>query len=165
MLEHLSKNNNLWVKVANNICNNTQTAKDLVQEMYLKCYDLRIPKEKLTKNYVIVILYNLFKDKCKKSSKTIQLPKDYNLRSNEIVTEIGDNELYILEKASKLTEEEKRMLKSNYNNSLTVIAEQEDTYRQDVFWKLRNARIKVLGHKYFKNKKTSPHGDGSRLKD
>jgi DNA-directed RNA polymerase specialized sigma24 family protein len=65
MLEILSKNNDLWFRMALQICRDEDTAKDLVQDMYLKLY--KADKE-LSNIYVYFTLKSIYTDQVKESS-------------------------------------------------------------------------------------------------
>ena len=67
MLEILAKNNTLWLKMAYDISKDRDTAKDMVQDMYLKLH--KIDKE-INNSYVYFTLKSLYNDS--KKQKTIK---------------------------------------------------------------------------------------------
>ena len=67
MLEILAKNNTLWLKMAYDISKDRDTAKDMVQDMYLKLH--KIEKE-INNSYVYFTLKSLYNDS--KKQKTIK---------------------------------------------------------------------------------------------
>lgn len=174
MLEELSKNHGKWIKYAIKICGHKQSAEDLVQDMYLKVHNRNIESYKLTDQYIYTMLLNDYKTIVTKGNKVELISIDegymYNNSSQskgvrdimvklKVVTPlrveycdngIDDDELKIIDKFKKLTDKEQRILISTVDNSLRSIAEQEDTYPIDIFWIVRNARIKILRNKYFK---------------
>lgn len=57
MLEELSKNNDVWLRMALQICKDRDTATDLVQEMYLKLYDC---KKQINNGYIYFTIKNIW---------------------------------------------------------------------------------------------------------
>lgn len=58
MISFLYENDSIWQGYAKKICGDTETAKDIVQEMYIKLKD----KKKLNKAYVYMTILTLFYD-------------------------------------------------------------------------------------------------------
>ena len=65
MLEKLCLNNDLWLKMALQICNDTDTAKDLVQDMYLKLHN---QNKELSNSYIYFTIKSIYLDSVKESS-------------------------------------------------------------------------------------------------
>jgi hypothetical protein len=82
MLEILSKNNELWLKMALQICRDEDTAKDLVQDMYLKLYDVN---KELSNSYIYFTLKSIYTDQVKESSlkNRIVLINDFSNFDND----------------------------------------------------------------------------------
>ena len=72
-LLELSKNDSVWRKIAYSICKNYELADDLVQEMYIKIYDIN--PEKVNKAYVSYCMYHIFLAHVKDEQKKISLNK------------------------------------------------------------------------------------------
>lgn len=58
MIRFLYENDKIWQSYAKKICSNSETAKDIVQEMYIKLKD----KERLNKAYVYMTILTLYYD-------------------------------------------------------------------------------------------------------
>lgn len=95
MLDLLAKNNNLWLKMAFDICKDRDTAKDMVQDMYIKLY--KVDKE-INNSYVYFTLKSLFNDS--KKQKTIKNRidcVDFNDFDFNLIAEILDwDQLYTI---------------------------------------------------------------------
>lgn len=57
MLERLCQNNDLWIKMALQICNNLDTAKDLVQDMYIYMHN---KEGEFNEGYIYFVIKDLF---------------------------------------------------------------------------------------------------------
>lgn len=77
MIKELAKKDLIWRKIALSICKDKQLADDLVQDMYLKIYQIN-PK-KVNKSYISYCIYHLFLAHIKNQNKTISLEKCYTL--------------------------------------------------------------------------------------
>lgn len=75
MLSELSKKNQKWYNIALSLCKDSDLAKDLVQEMYLKIYDLE--KTEVNDFYIAYTIRHLFFNHLKKSAKTVSLEEDF----------------------------------------------------------------------------------------
>lgn len=77
MLEKLAVHHDLWIKMLINLGCNEENAKDLVQDMYIRLYELVKDPEKIMYNddvnkyYVWTTLRNMYFTFVKKSNKTI----------------------------------------------------------------------------------------------
>jgi DNA-directed RNA polymerase specialized sigma24 family protein len=68
ILNELAKKNAEWHKMALHICKDKNLADELVQEMYLKLFDL---KKEVTDGYIFMTLRSLYYDSIQKSKKEI----------------------------------------------------------------------------------------------
>lgn len=92
MLETLAKKDEFWRKVSLNICKDKELADDIVQEMYIKLCD---SKKELNDYYVIIVIRNLFIDRCKKK-RTANI-EDYSFLSvPQEETEADDHDREII---------------------------------------------------------------------
>jgi|TARA_R110000851_G_scaffold116631_1_gene242912 DNA-directed RNA polymerase specialized sigma24 family protein len=151
MLDKLSEQHSKWINFAFKISKNKNTAHDLVQDMYLKVHCKEIPEHKLTDTYIYIILLNDFRESIKKNKfLTVSTDDCYNLIDDFNAFELDDKGVSLITKFKGLTDKEKRVLINTLDMPLRAIAEKEKTNFVEVFWIVRNARLKLLGHKYFK---------------
>lgn len=106
ILEELSKKDKLWRSISFNICKDKVLADDLVNEMYIKVYDISLKRNIETNDYYIAkIILNLFLDNIKENKKTVtnyDLSSLYNIE-NEF--ELNDNETDIINNLSFIEKE------------------------------------------------------------
>lgn len=122
ILQELSKRHKYWLSIAYNICKDKELSKDLVQDMYIKVYDVSQKRAlEINDYYIVVILRNLFLDYCKENNKNVRLDDCFNLETNEKEFEINDEQLKIL---NKLTYLERELLKLNQTMSYREIQRQ-----------------------------------------
>ena len=81
MIEQLAKRDAEWRKIALKICGCKSLADDLVNDMYLKIYNLK-PK-KFNTSYISYTIYHLFLNHIKKETKTIYLDDTFINISDE----------------------------------------------------------------------------------
>lgn len=136
MIEELSKRDSEWRKIALKICGNKFMADDLVNDMYLKLYNLDL--KKANKAYVSYCIYHLWINKIKKEKinisiddlKEIQIQSQDNtevrLRIDNILNELGllDREilLHTHEKSLRKTSKELSMchVKLHYKKQVAL---------------------------------------------
>jgi DNA-directed RNA polymerase specialized sigma24 family protein len=92
ILKKLSKQNNKWQAYALKICNDSELASDLVQEMYLKFY--RNKYTRTDAGYVYWAIKNLYRDTFRKNIQTISIDQliedkiidfeDYNYEPSDV---------------------------------------------------------------------------------
>lgn len=151
ILNSVSKKDAKWREIAFNITKNKSDADDLVQEMYLRLHKYKV--QKWNYSFIILMLWNLFKDSKKKKTIRVDL-KD----SDEFVTitennSYNDRELYVLSLIDKLPEQEKKLLDLNYDLSLTQIAKNLDLCRTQLYRDMEQIRLKILRHNFSKEYK------------
>jgi len=145
MLDKLSRKHNKWISTAFNLCKNKQDAEDLVQDMYVKVHNRKIPSEKLTDGYVYFILLNSFKDKFKKNISFIDIDSLIDQPSTSQSFELEDKDIKVLQYIDSLSEFDKRILKlHSEGDTYESIAEREGTYKVDVFRRIQSIRLKIL---------------------
>ena len=144
ILDSLSKKNSYWQQVAFKITGNKSLADDIVQNMYLKIYSAN--PTKWNYSYVVLTMYNLFKDYKKGCKYNLDIDDD---KSGDVT--IYDNysytnrELNILDEIDKLTEDEKELLFMNFDESLGKIALRKKVSRTTIHRHLSLIRKKILG--------------------
>lgn len=154
VLNSLSKKDKYWREVAFKISGNKNLSDELVQNMYLKIYSAN--PDKWNYSYVILTIYNLFKDHKKglKYNREIQDDKltDVTIREE---SSYSNRELYILNQLGKLSENEKELLLLNYDYSTGQIANQKKQCRIKTYRHLIKIRQKILGEdlKGYNNKR------------
>ena len=161
MLDQLSKNDQLWQSIAFNISKDKDISRELVQQMYLKVYEINLHKDKQNKRYITAILWNLFKDICNKKSKNVVISLEdvihvIDKEDNYNTIGLDDFELSILKKSMEIDIEDIKRLELNYDYSVRAIAEIEDEHYMSTFRKLIRARKEILGDDFkskYKNKR------------
>lgn len=159
ILEELSKKNKKWLKMAYNLCGDYDLASELVQDMYLKIYDIsqRHPEKELKDTYVWVVLTTLLNDRYRSSQKNkmVSLEHIKNKPTNDFKFELDDEDLKIIEKSKELRYLYRYYLEKNYDYSIREIADINNVNYGKVYLRLKHAREHILGddiHKY-KNKR------------
>ena len=119
ILKELSKKDKYWRSIAYNICKDKDLAKDLVQDMYLKVYEVS-QKRDLEPNdyYIIITIKNLFLDYCKENNKKVSTETLFYLEDNNNKYELSDEEVNIL---NNLTFVERELLRLNETMSFHEI--------------------------------------------
>ena len=98
MLSELSKRDSEWRKIALKICNNKQTADEIVQEMYIKIHGIQ-PKT-INTSYVSFCMYHIFIDMTRRAKKECQIS---DITKTVIPSDGVDDEGYeILDKFHRL---------------------------------------------------------------
>jgi len=88
MLEELHKKHNTWLSMANGICKDSELAKDLVQDMYIKLS--RYEKE-LNDFYVYYAIKHLFIDYLRENNKRIKAEHNHDYLFQHLETEEKEN--------------------------------------------------------------------------
>ena len=112
MLQELAKNHAQWLKMAERITKNSEDAKDLVQEMYIKLID---KDDEVTPFYVFKTLHSIFIDEKRKNNPYFYEIPD-NLSAEEVEVE------YIELPLHRLTFLEKYIVLKAMNQSRRGIA-------------------------------------------
>jgi len=155
MLELLSKKDKKWRQIAFNICKCKDLADELTNLMYLRIYNYNVDIEKLTENYVGWVIYNLFRDHCKKQPH-ISIDKFYDIVDEQVDTTFTDEDLDILAKAKELKWWEQQLLVHSYDKSLRQIEKEFNINYQFVRRHTNKAKKFILGENYKKDgKKTA----------
>ena len=149
MLEQLAKKNKKWQKMAYNLCGDYELAGDLVQDMYLRMYDIsqKHPDKEIKDTYVWVVLTTLLNDRYRQGSKykMVELDSVLNKPDNQKQFELDDEDLKLLEKSKELRYIYRYYLEKNYDFSIRDIAEINDVNYGKVYRKLKEAREHILG--------------------
>jgi hypothetical protein len=136
--------------------------------MYLRIYNYNVEPEKLTENYVGWVIYNLFRDHCKKikdlsfdyvySTERIDDNDKQGTLENTILVEpplendFDDKDLRILNMANKLKWWEQQLLIHSYDKSLRQIEREFNINYQFVRRHTNKAKKKILGEDYKEKK-------------
>lgn len=106
ILEQLSKRHIFWYNIAKNICKDKDLAKDLVQDMYLKVYEISEKRNlEINDYYIFRIIKNLFIDFCIENNKKVSLNDFHYLEEDFNDFELCDKDLKILNDLSFLERE------------------------------------------------------------
>ena len=147
MLEELSKKDKLWREIAFNICKNKDLADELTNLMYLRIYNYKIPEDKQTESYIGFVIYNLFRDHCKKQPH-ISIDDFYDITEEVLVHGFTDYDMSILEKANELKWWERQLLILSYDKSSHQIQREYHINYQYTLRHVDKAKRKVLGDNY-----------------
>lgn len=140
ILVQVSKQDSKWREIATKITGNQFEADDLVQDMYLRLHHYNV--EKWNYSFIILLLYNLFKDGKKANKTENKLVDDVTIIKEE---SFNDKDLLILKEIDKvLTLDEKKLLELNYDLSSGQIAKNLNQCRIKVYRKIIAIRKKVL---------------------
>ena len=153
MLNEIYKKDKYWRTIAFAICKDKDLADDLVQDMYLKIFDIT---KSIDDYYIISIIRNLFLDLCRKKNEDISIDLIYNLAENNNSYEFDDNDLKILNKADKLKWWQKKLLEENFDKSLRQIETEFNINYGFIYRELEKARRIILKDNYkkkYKNKR------------
>jgi len=160
MLEELSKKQDKWIKMALSLCQDVDQAKDIVQEMYIKMYDIsqKNPETKIRDVYVWVVMYNMVKDDYNLQQKYTQVPIEFalNIAIEEETVEFDDTELMYLNRSKEFRYLDRGLLLENYDKSLRTIQKEFDINYGFVYKTLEKTRKLILRDKYdelYKNKR------------
>lgn len=116
MLETLSKNDKLWKSYALSLCGCKDKANDLVQEMYLKIYNLN--KTHITKGYVYRTLKSILINSIKERVKTNYIEDQFEQVESVEETIDLERRLEALNLLSNVTFFEKEVLLITHEKSL-----------------------------------------------
>ena len=140
ILIQVSKQDSKWREIATKITGNQFDADDLVQDMYLRLNHYNI--EKWNYSFIILLLYNLFKDGKKANKTDNKIVDDVTKQEEE---SFNDRDLLILKEIDKvLSKDEKKLLELNYDLSAGKIANNLGECRIKVYRKIIAIRKKVL---------------------
>ena len=161
MLEQVSKQDKKWRGLALKLTGCKQEADDLVQDVYIKLYELSLkyPNKEVKDGYVYSAIVHLFYDKQKQKKKLYNID-DYVIKEEVNKYELSDEDLKLIERASQLDRAYfKIYLEKSYDNSLRQIAEELDTDYGFIFRALKKVRKHVLKDDYDKlyNNKRNKH--------
>jgi len=159
LLDDLAKNNKKHLKMAYNLCGCYGLSGDLVNDTYLKIYDMneKSPIKEVKDTYVWVVMCNLLNDRHRKNSKYKMVTLDCMLNSpdNSQPFELSDEDLKYLSRAKELRYLTRYYIEKSYDHSLRRLAELNGAKYWDVHRKLKEGREHILKdeiHRY-KNKR------------
>ena len=148
LLDELSKKNSKWLKMAYNLCGDYDLAGDLVQDMYLRLYDIsqKFPEKEIKETYVWVVLCSLLNDRHRKNSKYKLVPLDCILNNpdNNQPFELSDEDLKYLSRAKELRYLTRYYIEKSYDHSLRGLAELNGAKYWDINRKLNEGRKHIL---------------------
>ena len=156
--------------MALNITKDKHNADELVQCMYMRILDYKVSQEKVSDEFVNVVMINIFKESKKKAEfKNThihpfgQYTSDYGvavslevinyikgLCANNHVVDYDDKELEIIEAIEELSDFDKSILELSYSNSIRKVAKIKDIGHRVVYRALARIRWEVLGVRFSK---------------
>lgn len=152
MLQELSKKNNKWLKMAFNLCQDYDYSKDLVQEMYIKIYDIhkKKPNIQIRDVYIWVVMCNIMKDKYKHNQKyrKISIESALHLAIKDNVVEFDDIETMYLNRAKEFRYLDRGLLEESYDKGLRVIQDEFNINYGFIHRTLEKTRRLILRDKY-----------------
>ena len=137
MLEELAKKDKYWREVALKICKDKMLADDLVNDMYLKLYEV---KKQINDFYVIITIRNLFYEYLRTKKKTVSINNFYDIAQDNNVFELDDYQLQLLEKLNWV---EKGYLEMSFNMSLRQIQKELNTNYGYIYRTIKKAKEKI----------------------
>ena len=148
MLEQLAKKNNKWLKMAFNLCGNYNLSADLVQDMYIRMYDIskRHPDKEIKDTYVWVVLTTLLNDRYRRHSKykNVSLDNVLNKPDNIKQFELDDKSLELMNLAKDFRYLHRYWLTLSYDYSIREIADISGVNYGEVYRTLRLMREHIL---------------------
>jgi len=147
-LELISKKDHIWRAYALKLTGDKNTADDLVQDMYLKIYNV---KADLNDSYIFTALRFIFYDKIKRKD-ILCFPEDWFFSEVKALEnfEIDDNQKCIIDRFEKLPFHQKQLIIESQNKSLRQIQKEFNINYGFVHRELKKARNKL-----FKNEPTA----------
>lgn len=116
MLDELCKRDTQWRRIALKICKDKLLADDLVQESYLKAYNIN---KQITDFYFIIIIKNTYLDYLKQK-KTVSIENFYNFTTPDRF-ELDDQQLKVVQECYWVA---KDLLLMNEDKSIREIAKE-----------------------------------------
>lgn len=116
MLDQLCKRDTQWRRIALKICKDKLLADDLVQESYLKAYNIN---KQITDFYFIIIIKNTYLDYLKQK-KTVSIENFYNFTTSDRF-ELDDQQLKVVQECYWVA---KDLLLMNEDKSIREIAKE-----------------------------------------
>ena len=160
MLDKLSQKQDKWIKMALSLCQDIDKAKDIVQDMYIKMYEInqKNPDTKIRDVYVWVVMYNMVKDEYNLQQKytKVSIECALNISIQDSVVEFDDDDMMYLNRAKQFRYLDKGLLLENYDKSLRTIQEEFDINYGFIYKRLEKTRKLILRDKYddlYKNKR------------
>jgi DNA-directed RNA polymerase specialized sigma24 family protein len=160
MLEELSKKNKKWLSMAYNLCKDYDYARDIVQDMYLKIYDInqKYPEKEIKDVYVWAVLCNIIKENQRVNNgfKIVSLDCILDVAIKENVFELDDESLLLLNRADNLRALYRECLIHNYDKSIREIEQFSGVNYGYWHRVLKKGRKEILGDRYdkeYKNKR------------
>lgn len=146
MLQEISKKHSLWLKMAYGICKDTELAKDIVQDMYIKVSDIQ---KELNDYYIYYILRSIFIDITRKEKKRLKAETNYNYinieQEQEEQKQVPKNVLTWVEEQILIHRYDKscRDIEKQFNINFLKVHRIEKTAKQKIKeWQERENQLK-----------------------
>jgi RNA polymerase sigma factor (sigma-70 family) len=159
-LETLSKNHDKYIGMAFNICRNEEHSRDVVQDAYLKIYDIKQkePETDVTDLYVWMVIFNIIKDHYRRSKriKEVSIENALHIAVKDNIVEFSDIEQMYLNRANEFRYLDRGLLVESYDKSLREIETEYKINYGYVYRTLDKTRKLILRDKHnelYKNKR------------
>jgi len=137
MLKHLAKKDKYWREIALKICKDKMLADDLVNDMYLKLYEV---KKQISDFYVIITIRNLYYDYLRDKKKTVSINNFYDVTQDDNNFELDDYQLELLDRLNWV---EKGYLEMSFDLSLRQIQKELNTNYGYIYRTIKKAKEKI----------------------
>ena len=137
MLKHLAKKDKYWREMALKICKDKMLADDLVNDMYLKLYEV---KKQISDFYVIITIRNLYYDYLRDKKKTVSINNFYDITQDDRSFELDDYQLELLDRLNWV---EKGYLEMSFDLSLRQIQKELNTNYGYIYRTIKKAKEKI----------------------
>ena len=137
MLKHLAKKDKYWREIALKICKDRMLADDLVNDMYLKLYEV---KKQISDFYVIITIRNLYYDYLRDKKKTVSINNFYDVTQDDTSFELDDYQLELLDRLNWV---EKGYLEMSFDLSLRQIQKELNTNYGYIYRTIKKAKEKI----------------------
>ena len=137
MLKHLAKKDKYWREIALKICKDKMLADDLVNDMYLKLYEV---KKQISDFYVIITIRNLYYDYLREKKKTVSINNFYDVTQDDTNFELDDYQLELLDRLNWV---EKGYLEMSFDLSLRQIQKELNTNYGYIYRTIKKAKEKI----------------------
>lgn len=137
MLEDISKKDKYWREIALKICKDKMLADDLVNDMYLKLYEV---KKQISDFYVIITIRNLYYDYLRDKKKTVSINNFYDVTQDDTNFELDDYQLELLDRLNWV---EKGYLEMSFDLSLRQIQKELNTNYGYIYRTIKKAKEKI----------------------
>jgi DNA-directed RNA polymerase specialized sigma24 family protein len=143
-LKTLAKDNDKWRRMAQIICNDYDTAQDLVQLMYIKLMNY----EKVNSSLVAKTLRSVWIDDLRKRKNTQLLSEDIQIEDVVSEFEVDDKHKDYIDRFDELPMLQRELILESYDFSTREIANRHDIHYVYIHRQIHKGLRHVLGDDY-----------------